>query len=118
MSAQELVHDTGCVNFVDVEPISSGGGGQKDAIIGHSSAQVEADGKTQLLDIHLFGTCQQCVDAQFQAIMGRIQCQLHHLAGHDAEAVARAANHRQGPKAKWVNVGIEVASVRCSSTVP
>ena len=65
-----------------------------------------------------FGTCQRCVDAQFQMTLGRIQCQLHHLAGHDAEAVARAANHSQGPKAKWVNVGIEMASDRCRSTVP
>ena len=61
--------------------------------------------------------CQVCIDAQFHDALGRIQHQLHHLAGNDQTAIDRAAGHSQGPKTKWVNVAGEPASDRCRSTV-
>ena len=61
--------------------------------------------------------CQKCLDAQFQNALGRVQVQLHHLAGPDQVAVERAAGHSQGPKFKWVNACSEAASDRCGSTV-
>ena len=61
--------------------------------------------------------CQECINAQFQNTLGRIQAQLHHLAGNDRGAIDRAAGHSQGPKTKWVNAAGEPASDSCRSTV-
>jgi hypothetical protein len=61
--------------------------------------------------------CQECIDAQFQDALGRIQQQLHHLAGNDQATIDRAAGHSQGPKTKWVNAAGEPASDRCKDTV-
>ena len=114
MPTHALVHDPWCANY---DPAGGSDDQEASAPQALSDQRVSAAGTGAGHDEHQRVKCQRCIDNQFQDALGRIQCHLHHLAGHDRETVERAPNHDQGPRCKWVNIGIDAASDRCRSTV-
>ena len=113
MPVHEQVHDPDCVNYARAAE-AGGEGTTEDAPTFEPGAEEEQTGDNCL---HQFAQCQECLNAQFQYVLGQVQANLHHMTGNDQETIQRAAGHSQGPKCKWVNVAGEPTSDRCRPTV-
>ena len=126
MAVQNLIHDPECVNYMAAKPVDETGDGMRQRQQQQQQQQLQhrelgdakdPGGVCKGVGARQAEKCQECINAQFQNALGRIQVQLHHLAGNDQEAIDRAAGHSQGPKTKWVNIAGEPASDKCRSTV-